>query len=507
MSTLTYNNIELDLITVKARRQAVFLGTAYLYTEWTLVVQGIFNPALNSYKWAIGDTAPTPPDNAVPADRRPGPSRPMAPITDTAVRHLLMQPRRQLVLTVGSTTLLRSPQTFANPDPDGPKQDTTDANNGPTPMGCNVLAIHGIKTFMVEFVVKTCVNEAGWFTGHYPKLLMHEWEMSHEIDGDNYFTTRTIVGRAVFRSDLLSRASALDKTNVPTGQGGYIPDQFRWWLFHPVPLNFRREKVQVIGGPEPNVIKYTIVDKEQAVNICPQNNVTKIEAFQTAGFNHDSFGNMVSRMPEFDLVKPSSWWNFLNNELVNTVAANAYLGTRISDWITGRHFTQDLGLVGVPPLVTNELVVKVWGNRNATLKGLANTAYTFLNGRIPLDGFFANTRAGSLLYNLTGKYVELRMKVQYGAIKTLYNSVTDNWNVLDLTSIMPSTDTVPGVTSSNPTVANPGPPGNPKLPSSVGAWGTYLEHVVSQILMGPDSTPGNQSVNPTPPIKPLPAAT
>ena len=162
-----------------------------------------------------------------------------------------------------------------------------DLTNGPKPVSCDVIEIEGIKTFKIDFVVTCTTNEVqqtnvGPITsqqGHdsttrvgsrstyrVSPLLCHEWEMSHDVDQD-FWTTRTITGRAVFRQDIM-RAN------------GLIPDQLRYWIGHPVPPGFSRQSVKVSQLPDGLTLAYSVVDRQRSYTPDP-NVVTRVEIVYT----------------------------------------------------------------------------------------------------------------------------------------------------------------------------------------------------------------------------------
>ncbi|MEG7727158.1 hypothetical protein U2063_15335, partial [Listeria monocytogenes] len=73
-----------------------------------------------------------------------------------------------------------------------------DVNNGPTPLYCNIVAVHGNGTMIVDWAVEAWFNECEIMQG----VLSNRWTMSHDIDTD-FWTTRTTEGVAIFRADVL----------------------------------------------------------------------------------------------------------------------------------------------------------------------------------------------------------------------------------------------------------------------------------------------------------------
>jgi hypothetical protein len=211
---LSYNGIILDICKIKSSRKTMMEGPNYLYTRHIIHCKAIYNRGATAYvRGANGPIAVMPNFAAVRdslsliiylhgKNKGPGADVPKndfqnqvnqvglaaavaaqnkadaqnfrfalqrdpvdvdrfivpnidfadAPTTDVAIRHYLSLPRKKLIHVVGIVPVLISPWTQ---DPDI----TVDCNNGPTPLYCNVDAIHGQKTFEVEFVVQTDINE------------------------------------------------------------------------------------------------------------------------------------------------------------------------------------------------------------------------------------------------------------------------------------------------------------------------------------------------------------
>jgi hypothetical protein len=241
MSFLTYNGIQLELVrTVRFDRQAIYDedSTTYLWSRFLVEVDTIYNPMATSYQ--VGNP-PTQITGVNPA------------VTDDAIRHVLMVPRKQLLFTVGGDTLLRSPEAPY----------TVDAHNGPIPISVNIQAIHGSKSFRVRYVIETFLLECPSPEG--PALVSHRWTESHEVD-DNYFTVRMLRGRAKFRSDLLLN-------------GGVVPDDFRASLIVGIPYNFKRQRIAVTASSDGTELLYELLDQEVYQSLGAQQSVTKCEAW------------------------------------------------------------------------------------------------------------------------------------------------------------------------------------------------------------------------------------
>lgn len=229
---LTYNSIELQIEhIVSYEKRAVYdpSGVDYLYTHHRLVVRAVWNPAATSN---VGQ---------------------VAAISITELEAALMAPRQLLRLDVPNSggavnNVLYSPLR----DPVG-DQYPCDANNGPKPISFSVVGVVGQKTMICDFAIETWVKNCA--TNY--SILSHRWEMSHQID-QNFLTTRTISGLAILRTDWLNQVGAPQLS----------PDQYRGWLFHPVPDNYQRT-IQIQLSADNTSLRYVITDVEQVYNILP----------------------------------------------------------------------------------------------------------------------------------------------------------------------------------------------------------------------------------------------
>jgi hypothetical protein len=371
MSTVFYNGVALlRCEELSYERSPVFLGPDYLHTNHVLRVRGVFNPEINPYNLtgpvgfnvglpsaaipatpiALGASVPfvTPLANGMgriaaigaagvagpplPAlGRGPLPPSPVlnrgspAPITDVSVRHVLMQPRQQLVYAVGTNVLLVAPA--ANPDGTAA---VADAANGPIPLACDVVQVSGNKTFLVDFAISAAVNESYLYVNTPPVLLSHRWTRTEDIDTDMYSTVTTR-GFARFRSDRLLFL-------------GVVPDDFRGYLFVPPPPRCQRVAVHVEPSEDGSSIAYTLVDRMTYLRYAIPG-VTRVEAFQTV----------------------EGEASFLNS---------LFLGG-LGDILN------DLGVSGVPriPLFKLGFVARVWGNPLSTRKLLETVAVGIIGTR------------------------------------------------------------------------------------------------------------------------------
>lgn len=401
-------------------------GSQKLYDHYVIDVKCVFNP------YATYSTAGA-----------------TAAVSMVALRTLLLTPQRPLYIRIpingtgGYTTLLQSPVTGPSDTPY-----LVDANMGPKPMHLDIIEIPGTKTMVVRFGIETWVNDC---TSIRP-LISHTWQMSHSLSED-YYTTRTIRGEAIFRADALYRPPSLGER--------VQPDDYRGVLVHRVPLNFKRDHVDVAVSADGTTLRYTIVDVEQSVTIKPAYRaITRIKGTYT----------------EWTGVGEAGIRGVMN------AAGTGNPGTfamAVVDWATGT----------LPP-VLRRLNVRVWGNRSSTRMDLvfaigkaiasfkmgelsANGATSFSN-----PGFFSQvTRQffieSSLIVDIEGKYAEASMTYRASGIAH---------TILKLLGTSPQVATampedIGDVASVDGSYGPDGPPFDRQ------SRGTYVAHLVAQDLM------------------------
>ncbi len=268
----------------------------------TIKVRGLYTPSMASYLFASAGGAAT-----FGPLFRPGVS---APATEVAVQYALQRPRQPFAFVangilvifgpkpitflqtplgpkpgaqpqIGGVGLLANVLNLPIPEPDitpviKQKFGITDCANGPL-CRANVLENIGDKTFVCEWEITTWTNDAPTpkapFPGatpgkkgaiQYPTspLLAQEYSMVHTIDQD-FFTTRQVEGRAIFRSDVLQVLEL-------------FPDQLRYWLGHPIPQNFSRSQIQVRAESDNLTLAYRFIDQQRVLNFDP-NVFTRVE--------------------------------------------------------------------------------------------------------------------------------------------------------------------------------------------------------------------------------------
>src|SRR2546429_506005 len=107
MSAISYNGITLYPVHVlRYEKHPQFDRPTYLFTRHTIHVRGVYNPAMTSWFPVLNAGIPLPP----PVER-PGA---FGALTEWAIRHFLVQPRRPFLFAVGNVLVLQSPPVDVN---------------------------------------------------------------------------------------------------------------------------------------------------------------------------------------------------------------------------------------------------------------------------------------------------------------------------------------------------------------------------------------------------------
>ncbi len=494
-------------------------------------VRGIFNPEVNAYAFnpLPGAMAPAPNLAAMNVGLAGAPTRDVgiipvlaaaglppgviatapgqargvvAPVTHISVRDWMMQPQRQLIYAVGSVPVLVSPGLNS----DGTAA-TCDMWNGPMPLACDVVAVSGTKTFIVDYSVETYLNEAGLYVNTPSCLIGHTYERHSAFDQD-YYATIVTRGRARFRTDRLTFL-------------GNVPDDFRSYLFHPRPRGFKRVTCDVTAVEDGSAIEYVLVDKELSLSIVP-NGVTRIECFHevdNSGRNLEGLGVAMSKGATgwFKVPEPGQ---VSADPIPGVAEAESAVLAGIREWNHLLDQIQGVINAGIDfiPRLKCDIVARVWGRRDVLRSVLQNTAVDLVLARLnmsinPLARFFAGTRL-ALSHDVAGSFVECR-----GHIETALSGASlqlGAWlsGVPDIRSHFPKDSDDTNVIGGGPILADLGPDGTGMdLPNgflgadprgSVPSRGTYVGSLAAAALMAPHATPPSPAVpasglNATPP--------
>lgn len=425
MSKITYGTgasaVTLDFVDTRLyERTAIMDGPTYLYTRHILGVVAIYNPELNS--------------PFVP----PNPNF-QAPVIDIALRHKLMLPRQKLLYTVGTSNVIHSPLNGL----------TTDANNGPLPLYCHVEKVHGKKTFKVYWVVQTDINECP--QREPPIVLSHRWTMDHDID-EHFFTTRTIRGHAILRTDHMLAQSV-------------TPDQYRPFFIHPVPSNFKRTHINVTAHEDGNALDYVAVDTEQPFvfdNFVRERNVTKIEAYQNFEEGH-----------------------FALDTIARTIATEVAAATTSAGTIPGLAAAATLGVLRgaekTLPTIIHTFLVRVWGNRDADRGNLELVAWNIIQRRREMANIPAlSDKWCNVSHDIMGKWVEVSARFKLGPVASDFATLAFGGVVFGTADELTA-----GITATTG-------PGMGKGLSTSTVRGTWVGELVAQALQEPcEATPND----------------
>jgi hypothetical protein len=476
-TTLVYNDVEIDVIETVVYDKRPFYDSrkAYLWTVVTLVVRGWFNPDATSFVFnPDGDPVEVP--------------RQLGAKTDTVVRHALSQPRGQLTYTIGGQVVLDSPGI----DISGGQGDT-DMNNGPEIIGSpKVLAVHGSKTLHIEFGAITYINESPLFalSTEPPGLLAHNWSRSEYIDSDYRSTIRT-EGRAYFNEQILEATTGgIAAGAIPAN---YVPDDWRNYLFHPVPVGFKRTNIQVLAQEDGTALAYSFEDKEVDISIV-QAGITDIKCILTIGAGRPDIIT-GSTLAGFDLVNDAID-SVLGNPSAAVIAARA--AARAAAQLAVKTANRLIPLmpfsirIGEQPIpyTSGNVVTEVWGTNGTARTFLSSVAYTIADQcfrNFANDGVFGARNLYTLdvseTWDMMGTYVRLQMGLYGSGVGGISSTGTPV-----LTNLFPTRSRFQGnATTGGGLIATQfGPGQNPPVGKS---RGFYRGVMAANALQDQDSTP------------------
>jgi hypothetical protein len=435
MSNISYGGISMRINQIQQDVNAVYTpdGADYLYTHIRTTVACVWNPSATSDSGAVAATS------------------------IANLRATLMTPRLPLIISVpsggsgGSSLLLRSPLLR----PSGTVL-PCDANNGPKPVGEPIIKLVGETSALVQFTVETWVVEV---SSTLRPILSHRWQMEEEVDVDLY-TTRTITGEAYFNAAWMEYG--------PTRVNA---DDFRTYLFHPIPDQFKRT-IRVRQSSDNTKLNYMLTDKQIASRIdgTLYPNITQAYGW----FTRDASQASMSAMAEAAA------------GLLNPLTAFGAIRSILFDGVCF-------------PSITLSMEVHIHGSSVATMADLSNAMEAvFLNFRfrgeflfgLNVSSFF---NGSTLTYSMglerkligraTGKFAlgSIIMQDLFGVGPG--GIILDNY---DLTDVTPVTTRVIGAAGGNPTS---------------GSYGTTIERMVAQVLATPGATPSAvPTSSPNPPV-------
>jgi hypothetical protein len=439
VSTLIYNCVQIEVLqTVRYVREPVYEGKTYVYSRHWIHVRGLVNPASTSYDYSHETT-----DNVVGNSRNPTFTRRgvaktkalnqpgnNANVTDQVVRHLLQQPRRKLLYTVGGNDPAGDPAplqfTFVGGAQDtqiletpyrnrsgGPPQYTVDCNNGPYPRFCDVARVDGSGLFRVEFVIEAFINEAHLYLLKPPLLLCNEYEMLHDIDRDG-FTTLTVRGVAKFRADVLASLQTQ-------------PDDYRQFLCLDVPRSFERQQLRVRARTDGATVDYQYTDKQVSHSLfllrssgdpTRSAGVVRIEAFAVISEGTEAVEQYLAD------VQRSVWGAVVGAGSAALGAATG--GATLAAAAGAAAGAGGRGLAGsgfyagdVVPQKTVHLVVRVWGGPLALRADLYLLAERITYAKLPqlrnAFVYYGATRTRDTV-DLMGRFVQIEKTIVTGGL-------------------------------------------------------------------------------------------
>jgi hypothetical protein len=408
-SQIQYNSLDIDINRVRSSRRSMYEGAYYLYTRHIIHFTGVYNPAATAFKMGLEEpiAGNFPNDQILPAE------------TDWVIRNWLMQPRKLLIYVVGQNVVLQSP--WADPE----NEDiTTDDNNGPQPLYCDVTSVHGQKSFNVEMVIQTDINEDRLFPRRIGDqviddanlqriILANVFEQEDRLD-QHFFLSRVTRGTAVFNTGVLEGIDQGFYTVAGNKTRG-DPDLWRSTLAKliPVPDNCQREDIEVSIDGANNRIRYNFADRERAFNLITANypNIVDVKVSQT---------RFTENPDEWDVFKSVTM-----HQLIGAVAG-AYLGSAGADFAVGGTTAKGVGAVlgagmGVMaggligmfsrenlPKIGDVLTIEIFGNRKCSKQEMLDAGIHIIDTQL--------RRSQSLVQgsNLKGAFITVALQAIIG---------------------------------------------------------------------------------------------
>ena len=503
MNALRVGRISLNCIHVKEySKTAVKSGNDFLYNKVRLSVRAVFNPATqidslsDQVTWRPGDgvaglavpnqpviRGPLTTAYVQPSGTTAGLLNRPAAYTTESLRWMLMQPRQQTVWTIDGVQVLVSPLPGYR----------TDSTNGPWPVSCQVVELHGSKTWQVDYTVDTDISDCAQFVSRPEPILSTTWQMSHRVDQDHY-TTRLIEGKTILDAQVVRGLN-----NDPGTENPSLADRLRQDFLFPVPKHMKRVAVNVRLLEDGCTVVWSVEDKEMpftyVYSLYPY--VTRIEAqHMVENGKADMLAAGVGGWKATAGKGDSGLASFVGGVLGwlgNAAAAVPHIfGSRgdrpswgfSSDWFTSlRHYFATS---------THTFVVRVWGNKNAPRAGLEEVARRIIKDR--RRAFSSNVvravpAATRVVHDVMGTFVEGQDVYIGGPLRP------DNIGDPLPTSRAANAsyfNTADDITDSNgsPILLRDVPAGQvpnkwPDLPSDGGTRGTYIELLLGQYLSSP----------------------
>jgi hypothetical protein len=442
VSVLVYNGINLGLLRTQYMQWQPALDAVGnvdpLCTHVVLEVTSIMHPNVVA-------------SNIVPGAGPGGiPQGDLAGLSAANLREALMQPRRPLVYEIGPDFVVISPQfqngAFLN----------RDKRDGPNVLECRVTQVEGDFNFLIIFKVET------WVSAFSNVLRSNRWAMTHIVDQYG-MTTRVVQGQAVIRGDAIPFS------------GVQSADDFRRFLFLPIPNNFKRDKINCEISPDGIVLSYTVIDRETGLALGPNSVAITTKGNATAG--SESTIKTIRQATNFLLGQSA---NGLHLDVI------AFLKKSLDTAV---------------PISKANVLIRVQGNRGATRVALARLAAAIALDRMN-SALIVSAYCSQSLDSDQTPWVEVRVEFFPGARAIVGGAL----HPLNFRNQMNLSDNIAGGRGGifgvgvpfafpigpaiNPPITSNNPQGvNPPLPAGDGARGSYIGAMAVQVFANPGAVP------------------
>lgn len=481
----TFTGVVLDVIdTIQFdKRVIVDQRKNYVRTEFVLIVQTILSRTLNAYRAVRGVPVPAGAGVATGA------------ASDVAVRHWLAAPRLTLRYIVGGVVLLETTAPGA----------VTGVDGGPIPLDVfSVIKVHGAPTLHVRCGWSGSIREnqqsiRGRTAGPVSPLISLTTKCSESTDQD-YRSTRTTQGRAVFRADVMEQLNL-------------VPDDFRGWLISPVAQNFKRGPIDVTATEDGTQLEWQTQDREQYARILHAG-VTRIEGFHEVsiwkpGAESLSMNTWRMNIANADFAA-STWLHMLNiqgQDRDRTVWARRGVWLAAAASTTAHAVSLHLdATMAVAPKIRVTVAARVYGLVSTTHRVLSGIAHRIVISRMmSLLGstvFVAGDSEITERRDLTEPFVEITANFtavnagMYGTGllaglggRNTGDAFPDSIN-LGYDPVGPGLVLVPG----QPDIMTGRPGPGQTAPSHSGTRGLYIARLAAQGLLQQDQIPDRPTV-------------
>ncbi len=326
--------------------------------------------------------------------------------TEQALIFWLSQPRGKVTWTMpsnapgGTTVLFQSPATGK----------TVDARNGPRPHVVAIEKVFGSKSYAITWELTTWKSYADKVKTNPPILLSHTFQTTEEID-EQFYTTRTTEGRAVFNRALLP-------ANI-------TPDDFRSYVLPIAPRHFKRT-VRVTATSDGTQLAYICVDREQRLTLGSEG-IVRVEAQLTGDVAIPSIINQISSTVQAVAGAASIMAAGVGGAAAG-IAGGASAASNVGQLgkgATGSAISFSQSIQASLPTASFTSRVRVWGSKITTIARLESFAYLVASTRINQvigPGNFYSTIGTHTLFDFAEGMVEVALNRQ-----TVCSGFIANW--------------------------------------------------------------------------------